>query len=222
MTPPNALRNLALPVLLIAALSAASCKSTEGHDRAASTADQVVMVGHCAGQTQLRLDQALNGLKKVDSTRGEDPTPAFKEFASAYSSYTEELADLRKERTTLTARAESWFNEFEMKNAAIQDENLRADGAKRLAEYRERIHETAQQVDDLLKGATTVEKELGDLRTYLGNDLSPDGVKTASGKIADVTKDGHKVAEALGDLSKKSDALATKMRAARKPAEEKK
>ena len=118
--------------------------------------------------------------------------------------------------------AESWFKEFEAKNSAIQDEGLREDGAKRLAEFRERMGETSKQVDELLKGAGDVDKTLGDLRTYLGNDLSPDGVKAASGKIADVAKDGHKVAEGLGELSKKSAALATKMRAARKPAEAKK
>jgi len=212
------LRTIALPVLLLAAVS---CKSTEGHDRAADTADQVVMVGHCAGQTQLTLDHSLEGLKKVDATRGEDPTPAFKEFAGAYDSFTGHLADLRKERASLASKAESWFSEFEMKNAAIQDEDLREDGAKRLAEFRENIGETSKKVDELIKDAGDVEKRLGDLRTYLGNDLSPDGVKAASGKISDVAKDGHKVAEKLGELSKASDALATKMRAARKPADAK-
>jgi phage-related tail protein len=211
------IRTIALSLLLLA-----SCKSTEGHDHAAATADQVVMVGHCAGQTQLALDQSLNGLKKVDATRGEDPTPAFKEFSSAYDSFTGELADLRKQRAGLSTKAESWFSEFELKNSAIQDEDLREDGAKRLAEFRERIGETSKQVDELIKGASDVDKTLGDLRTYLGNDLSPEGVKAASGKISDVTKDGHKVAEKLGELSKASEALAAKMRAARKPAEAKK
>ena len=210
------IRTIALSVLLLAT---ASCKSTEGHDRAAATADQVVMVGHCAGQTQLALDQSLSSLKQVDATRGEDPTPAFKEFSSAYTSFNGELADLRKQRASLASMAESWFTEFEQKNSAIQDEDLREDGAKRLAEFREKIGETSKTVDELIQGATDVDKTLGDLRTYLGNDLSPDGIKAASGKISDIAKDGHKVAEKLGELSKASDALATKMRAARKPAE---
>lgn len=206
---------IALSLLFFASLT--SCKSTEGHDRAADTADQVVMVGHCAGQTQLSLDKSLEALRKVDATREQEPTPAFKTFSSEFDSFREHFADLRKQRANLAAKAESWFSEFELKNAAIQDEDLREDGAKRLAEFREQVGETSKKVDELIKGGTDVEKNLGDLRTYLGNDLSPDGIKAASGKIDDAAKDGHKVAEKLGELSKASEALAEKLRAARKP-----
>ncbi len=213
------IRSLTLPALLLLAALPAACKSAEGHDRAASTADQVVAVGHYAGQTQLTLDTTLDALQKVEATKGEDPTPSFKTFSSGFASFSEELADLRKERSALASKSEAWFSEFEKQNAAIQDEDLRESGAKRLAEFRKQVGETSKDVDELLAAAGGVEKRLTDLRAYLGNDLTADGIKAASGKIGDVTKDGRKVAVKLGELSKASETLAGKMRAARKAAE---
>ncbi len=213
------LRSLTLPALLLLAALPAACKSTEGHDRAADTADQVVAVGHYAGQTQLKLDKTLDALGQVEATKGENPTPAYKAFSSEFRSFSEEYADLVKERAALAAKSEAWFSEFEKQNAAIQDKDLREAGATRLGGFREQVGETAQQVDELLAAAGAVEQRLTDLRAYLGNDLTADGIQAASGKIKDVTKDGRKIAVKLGELSKTSETLASKMRAARKPAE---
>jgi uncharacterized phage infection (PIP) family protein YhgE len=209
---------LSLSALLCLCALPSACKSPEGHDRAETTADQVVAVGGCAGQTQLSLDKALEGLAQVEATKSKDPMPAFKAFSSEFNSFKSQFAALGKERAALSTKAESWFTEFEARNNAIKDEDLRKTGAKRLAEFREQVADTSKQVDKVIESTSSVQTRLEDLRTYLGNDLTPDGISAVSGRIADVTKDGRKAAARMGDLSKSSEELASRMRAAREKA----
>jgi predicted nucleic acid-binding Zn-ribbon protein len=216
------LRILSLSALLLLCALPPACKSPEGHDRAAATADQVVALGGVAGQTQLHLDKTLEGLAQIEATKSQDPLPAFKAFSGAFNSFKSEFAALSEERAALTVKAESWFTEYEARNKAIQDEDLRKTGTKRLAEFREQVADTSKQVDKLIEGTSSVQTRLEDLRTYLGNDLTPDGISAVSGRISDVTKDGRKVAARLGDLSKASEELASRMRAARQKAAESK
>jgi hypothetical protein len=221
MRPSSPIRALSLPALLLLAALPTGCKSTEGHDRAAETADQVVEVGGNAGQTQLYLDKSLDSLGKLVATSAEDPTPAFKAFSGELASFKSEFAEFGSSRAALRTKAETWFAEFEKQNNAIQDEDLRETGTKRLAEFREQVGETSARIDELVGAATKLELRLSDLRTYLSNDLTADGIKAVSGRIEDVTEDGRKIAVGLGELSKASGQLAERMRAARKPAPQK-
>jgi hypothetical protein len=206
---------LAIPFLSLVCALPLACKSTEGHDRAESTADRVVDVGAAAGQTQLYLDKTLDALAQLEATKSQDPKVAYKEFSGNYDSFTAELATLVKRREALRATAEGWFTEYEKQNSSIQDEDLRKTGEKRLAGFKEQIADTSKQVDEFLKNANSVDARLKDLHTYLSNDLTPDGIDAVSGRISDVTKDGRKVAARMGDLSKSSETLASKLRAAR-------
>lgn len=211
-------RSLLLAALLALTPLPLACKSTEGHDRAAETANQVVEIGGIAGQTQLRLDNTLAALEKVVATANQDPKPAFDTFAKEFNAFSSEFASLTKERESLKTKAELWFTEFAKKNDAIQDADLRKDGTKRLAEFREQVGDLSKQVDTLMTGTSALEAQIRDLRTFLGNDLTKKGIDTASGRIEDTAKNGRKVASGLGKLSKASEEIASKMRAATPPA----
>lgn len=211
------LRTRPLVAVLCLAAMLTACKSTEGHDRAASTADQVVAVGSVAGQTQASLDDTLNSMEQVVATMKQGPKAAFDGFSKHLASFSSNVAKLTSERTALSAKAETWFTEFEKQNVAIQDPDLRKTGEKRLADFREQVADVSKQVDVLMRETTALEGRIKDLRAYLGNDLTPDGIEAVSGRISDAAKDGRKVAVGLGELSKSSDALAAKMRASRPP-----
>jgi len=211
---------LALASLSLLAVLPLACKATEGHDRAENTADQVVAVGHAAGQTQLHLDETLAAMEQVVATKDQSPKKAYDDFAKSLGSFGKEFAGLNSSREALKSKADVWFMEFEKQNNAIQDEELRKAGEKRLNTFRDEVAGVSKQVDELLEGTTAIEARLKDIRAFLGNDLSPDGIGAVASRISDVAKDGNKVAARLGDLSKGSDALAEKLRAARKPAAE--
>jgi hypothetical protein len=193
------------------------CKSAETHDEAAATANSVVEVGGAAGQVQLHLDQTLTALEQVSATAAQDPKPAYDTFKSGLAAYSSQLATLVKDRTAFADRARGWLDEFTKRNEAINDEDLRKAGAKRITEFREQVGDITKKVDDLVTDSKAIESRLTDLRTFLGNDLTPKAVDTASGRIKDVAKDGRKVAERWGQLSKSTEAAAAKLRAAQTP-----
>jgi len=210
-------KSLILVSLCAATALFTGCATTEGHDRAAETADQVVELGGSAGQTQLRLDNTLVALEKVVATAQQDPKPAYATFVREYEAFTNEFAGLTKDREMLKAKSATWFTEFEKQNNAIGDADLREAGTKRLAEFREQVAEVSEQVDELMSGTSSLNTRLKDVRTFLGNDLTPKGIDTVSGRIGDAAKEGRKFAAGLGKLSKSSTDLAAKMRAARMP-----
>lgn len=209
---------LAIPVLLALTALPLACKSTEGHDRAETTADKVVAVGGAAGQTQIHLDKTLGALEQIEATREQEPKPSFDAFSKSLGSFGSSFAELRSTRASLKSSAETWFTEFEKQNAAIQDEDLRKTGEKRLSAFREQVGEVSKQVDKLIEATGSLELRLKDLRAFLGNDLTADGIKSVSGRIGDDVKEGRKLAARLGELSQASNELAGKLRAARKPA----
>lgn len=206
-----------LIVSLLCGMLPIACKSTEGHDRAAHTADQVVKVGGVAGQTQTYLDKTLASLEQVVATKDQDPKPAFDTFVKQLGGFQSEFAKLTKARDAMKAKSTEWFAEFEAKNAAIQDPELREDGTKRLASFRDQVMEVSEQVDGLMTETNALQVTLTDLRTYLGNDLTPNGIDAVSGRIGNTAKSGRKLADGLGRLSKSSDTLAAGLRAARQP-----
>jgi hypothetical protein len=213
----------ARPFLSTALLSALlctlppGCKSSETHDEAAATATSVVEVGGDAGQVQLHLDQTLTALEQVSATGAQDPKPAFDTFKSGLETYSSHLADLMQDRTAFTDRARNWLDDFSKRNEAIGDEDLRKAGAKRIAEFSEQVGDITKKVDELVTDSKAIESRLTDLRTFLGNDLTPKAVETASGRIKDVSKDGRKIAERWGQLSKSSEAMGAELRSAQTP-----
>jgi uncharacterized phage infection (PIP) family protein YhgE len=209
------IHTLALATALLLSALPLACKTTEGHDRAETTADQVVALGAAAGGTQSALDQTLKSLEEVVATKDKSPKTAYDAFAKGYGSFVEEFASLNSTRAGLKSKAEVWFTEFEKQNSAIQDADLRKSGEKRLETFREGIAETSKQVDKLIEGTSGVEARLKDLRTFLSNDLTPDGIGAVEDRIKDLAKDGRKAAGGLGELRKSSEALAEKLRAAR-------
>lgn len=213
------LRTRILAVIVSAALLPVACKSTEGHDRAADTADQVTTVGASAAQTQLRLDATLAAMEKIVATAKQDPKPAFDTFVKELESFNSTFAGLTGQREALKTKSETWFTEFQKQNDAIQDAELRKDGAKRLDEFKSKVGDLSKQVDELMTGTTSLQGRLKDLRTFLGNDLTPKGIETVSGRVEDSAKEGRKLAAGFGKLSKTSDSLASSMRAARAPAQ---
>jgi len=212
---PHALTRV-LTLIALGAL-AFGCKTTETHDRAATTADHVVAVGGTAGQTQVQLDRAADALDDIVAKAAVDPTSAFKTFRTALEGFSDSFAKLKGERAALGESATLWFSEFQKNNNAIQDMELRKLGEERMADLQSKIGDVQKQVDELLANTTAVEVRMNNLRTFLGNDLTQAGIKTVAGRVSDTTKDARKAAGGLGRLSKSSEAAAEKMRAARPP-----
>jgi hypothetical protein len=196
-----------------------ACKTAEVHDRASTTADSVVAVGGAAGQTQLHLDNTLAALEQIAATAKQDPLPAFKTFADSFDAFGRHLADLTEKRKSLETESMAWFTDFEKQNAAIQDPDLRKQGDQRLADFRTKVGGVSGQVDNLMAETLSLQGHLKDVRTFLGNDLTPAGIANVAGRITSYGKDGRKVAEGLGKLSKSSGDLAASLRSARAPAQ---
>ncbi len=207
-----------LAAALALAAFAAGCRSTEGHDRAAETADRVVAVGDFAGQTQLRLDKTLDALEQIVATASQDPMPAFQAFADEFEEFQDEFADLRREREGFESTAKSWLAAFERQNSEIQDADLRQSGAARLVELRADVAGISRQIDALIAETQALDVRLKDLRTYLGNDLSAKGIELVAQRIGVTARDGRQVAASLGQLFQSAESLTIKMRAARRSA----
>ncbi len=203
---------------LVIALASAACKSTEGSDRAAQTALQVEAVGSVTGQTQLRLDQSLDALEQIAATADHNPKPAFDAFVTAFESFRAESAKFSREHGQLQSQMQTWFAEFSKRNATIQDAELRAQGEERLADLRGKSSAASERYEEVLTATRSFATRLGDLRIFLGNDLTPAAIETVGSRIKDTTKEGRQLAEKLGEYSKAAESIATPLRAAKQPA----
>lgn len=193
------------------------CKSAEPHDRAATTADHVVALGNAAGEAQVNLDKAANALDDVSAKAAVDPVTAFDAYKKSLAAFSDSYMAMKNKRAAIADSARTWFDDFQKQNGLIQDEDLRKLGEDRLATFRAKIDDVKKQVDELVTSTDAVETQMNNLRTFLSNDLTADGIKSASGRISDTSKDARKSASGLGKLAKGAGGTADKLRAARPP-----
>jgi septation ring formation regulator EzrA len=199
-----------LVLLATAALAAtftASCSSTGGgsaagaarSDKAASTMEtlRATLVGMQA-DVQATSD-ALSALVATREDAAVDPKPAYTTFAKNVGAVDARASKASSQLDALRADVQEHFAKWTADSATITDASLKKSVEKRQQSMSKVIDELGDEMQDVEKELEPFQKLLADVQTYLGNDLTPAGLKTVEGKSKTVAKDARSLVATIAD-----------------------
>jgi hypothetical protein len=128
----------------------------------------------------------------------------YKKLLGAVDDLKEEVADARLEITNMRATGDTYFNGREATNKGIQDQQLQAAAATRLATSRKDFDTVLASMRAAGDALEAFRKDLADQITFLGSDLTPTAMTALKPAADKLNTQGD---EALGKIDAANAAL---------------
>lgn len=186
--------------------------SSSAPDRTEDTLARMEEFRKDVGFLRSHVVSVVSSLNEVASKAASGPRPAYDVYADRVSETGSKTEDLLGSAEALKARGEAYFAEWGEELATIQNADIR----KRAEDRRQKMKATYGKIDVAVAGAREALKpfnsDLKDLRTFLGNELTPAGITGAKDLISKVHAQGEKVKERLEGLDKEVERAAAELR----------
>ena len=197
--------------ILCAGLFVAGCSSS-APDRTEDTLTRMEEFRRDTGFLKSQVTAVLSSLNEVASKAASGPRPAYDAYVDRVSETESKTKGLLGGAESLKARGEAYFREWGEELATIQNADIR----KRAEDRRQKMKATYGKIDVAVTGAREAlgpfNSDLKDLRTFLGNELTPAGITGAQDLISKVHAQGEKVKERLEALDKEVEHAASELR----------
>ena len=134
---------------------------------------------------------------------------------SMFNTYRNELARLEdlarktgRRRDAASEEKDRYLEQWGRSLASIRDESLREISESRRAEVEEAFGQARAAYEKARTSFLPLFEQLQDLRTLLGNDLSPSGIRALDGAIRKADRDGEQTRKNLAAVRAELDELA--------------
>lgn len=195
---------LAIVVMTGAAILTSGCatggSSSAGYKKADKTG---------AGIAEFR-DEIVNGQKAINATMkslGEVAATADTNPRKAYEQYSKDLANLestaakiQKRAASMQEKGKAYFTQWEQEMAQVSNPDIRKLAEQRKAKLQEAFDSIAATTKPLKEQFDPWMKDLKDLQTYLGNDLTIAGVDAAKKMFKKTQGEGVEVQKLMDTL----------------------
>jgi DUF2959 family protein len=212
------LRSLAL-LAVGAGLAAAvaGCGTSANYNQADKTGDS--MNRYRAQVIHLRtvVDDTLRSLNQVESSASSNPRKPYEQFSKNVSTVEKSVAKTRKLGQEMREKGEAYFSRWENQSSQVRSPEVKDLGDRRKAKLRATFDGIKKIADPLNARLDPWISDLKDLQTYLGNDLTTEGVVDAKKLFVKAQDDGEKVQNSLDELVAELNRIATEMTPAKIP-----
>lgn len=196
-------------LVALLALAAACQSGRSGYERASTTSRRIAAYRDNAERLGAGIGLTLGSLE----TLAQSPDVAPRSSAETFQTFERELANLedlaaasRKLYGKMDARAQEFFGKWIEESATIENAEL----GKRADERREAVQASYKKIGAARLPAeqslSRLLADLGDLRTYLEQDLTAPGLASAKDPIEKASQEGARVRELLSEIVRAADA----------------
>lgn len=202
---------------ILCALALAAACETSGHQRADSTA--MSMDGLRAASVALKdkVTAVSTSLATVVEKADVDPQTPFKQYVKDVSALKDALNRADTNLKAMKDQGQTYFAEWQKQAASISDPDLK----KKAEERREKLSKAIAEVSEAMAAArgeiAPYVKTSEDVQTYLKNDLTPAGVKSADDKSKQMSKDAKSIGKKLDDVVEALEKHAPEFKTAKPP-----
>ncbi len=183
----------------------AACQSG-GHQDVEATSARMESLKANIETLKTQVSGAASSLADVVSKADTDPKPAFDKYKSdaktvesSYNSAATRLASVRTE-------ADKLFKAWEERTKTLTDPDLQKRSEERRTNFSKMLDDVMSSTQKALDETKDFVKTNTDLVKYLGQDLTPSGIKA----VADKSKAQSKSASSIADKLDDADKVATK------------
>ena len=197
-------------VLLLVALVSVACATT-GFERSTNIADTMAKQTQVIQEAKPQVDAMLASLEELTRAQG-DMRPAFKKFSDTLDDTEKMAARTRKTGQTIREKEADYFAQWQKESAEISNPQIKAATQARQAEVKTKLaslSQTGKTAGDLYDPFIS---DMKDIRTYLSNDLTTDGVKKIEPTIQKARREGAALQKALDDFNRASTDVQASLR----------
>lgn len=179
----------------------AACQSG-GHQDVEATSTRMDALKTNIENLKTQVSTAAASLADLVSKADTDPKPAYDKYAkdskaveSSYNSAASRLAEVRTD-------ADKLFKSWEERAKTITDPDLQKRSEERRTNLSKALDEVMQSTQKALDETKDFVKTNTDLSKYLGQDLTPAGIKAVADKSKAQTKSASSIGDKLDDVAK--------------------
>jgi uncharacterized protein YukE len=157
-----------------------------------------------------RLDTLIGSQKDPE----QDTKQAFAAFSKSVSTVEASAGKATRELDGLRKETEAYFAKWTRDSAAITDASLKKSAEKRQKSMASVLDDLGDQMGDVQEELVPFQTLLGEVRTYLGNDLSPAGLEAVRAKAKTLGKQARSLVGEIDDVLEEIDDGADSFRGA--------
>jgi chromosome segregation ATPase len=171
---------------LALAVAAAGCATT-GADRSANATASLKDLKKEALTMRAQIDKTLESLNALQSA--DDVKESFNDFAAQVDDVGSDADTMKDQADDMKARLDDYVKKWQEDMAQVTDPSLKAISAQRQAAVKQRIGEIQARQQAAAQAFKAFYGDLTGLRSFLSNDLTPDGIKAAGPTIKKANED---------------------------------
>jgi hypothetical protein len=204
-----------LAFLVVGLLLAGCATQKTGYQQADRTSKRVADFSDQVLEMRVAVDEVTRTLAGLVEAPAAEPRKAFRQFTRAVDRL--EAADAKANRRADQMRAEGreFFSGWEQEVQSIQNDELRAAAQERRAHLDGEFRSISRVIVELRDVFRPWVKDVNDLRTVLGRDLTVSGIDRARGVISGVQDDSAGVQRALNNLISQVELVQAKLTSGR-------
>lgn len=216
-------RHLPRWVVLAAATLAVGCASEEPPIRPSPVDPQVLAQSRKDVNASLQetrnaaikvKDQAsvmITALDRVVDPKQADLRASYDSFSKALAAFDADAAAMEQVAGTEHSNGQKFLSSWEQDLASYANGDVRTEGESRRKEVLEAFTETQTSVDKALASVAELQVLAGDIKKYLDNALSTEGVDHISSVADEARKSSGKVADLIDSATKAIDHMVKEM-----------
>jgi hypothetical protein len=173
--------------------------SVPGVQRTATAVEGLNATAQELGNTRQTIGETLAAAQELSSTQGDLLGP-FQRFIGGRAKVDQADQQLAQRGEDMRARARDYITNWEVEVYGVEDPNLRTQADSRRSKVRADYGRIADATRSLRESMQPFRQQLGDLQTFLANDLTAAGVKAAAPSIQRATQSGQTVQQRIDAL----------------------
>jgi len=199
---------LRLVIFGLIAITASGCASTPV-ERQKDTARSLAEVRDGMAATEQQIDKTLESLNALMSAPPEKRGQAYAQYARDVDTLKKQTEQIRQNRTEMREQRDRWLSGWQDAQKNVQSPELKEISQERRAEIAARFDRVTQSADAASEAFTPLIRNLEDVKTVLGNDLSERGIDAVSrtNVVQNATANGTDVEQNLEAAVKDFDEL---------------
>ena len=203
---------------LLAASMGLGCQSNSGYAHSDSAANHMDDLRESARELSTKIQSSVATLSDVVASAESDPKPAFKRYKQELSAAESARGDCEDTFASIVEECEAYFAQWEAEMATVTDADLKEKADARRKKLEQAIARVKKSMETARTELDTFMTSLQDMKTFLGNDLSPAAIKSVDDKAKKATRDSKKIVDKLDELVQLLDKDAPQFRTASEPA----
>ncbi len=157
----------------------------------------------------------MASLDQVSATASTDPRKAYEQYSKSVANLESTANKVRKRSEDMKAQGKAYFDQWEKQLAEVKNPEIQQLATQRKAKLNETFDNIKNVAEPLKAKFEPWMSDLKDLQTYLGNDLTVNGVDAAKSLFKKTKASGLEVQQSMDALIAELNTIAATITAAK-------